>query len=49
MTGVSNGATVTGSTNANFRVNTTLTFAAVPAPGAVALMGLAGLVARRRK
>jgi hypothetical protein len=49
MTGVSNGATVTGSTNANFRVNSTLTFAAVPAPGAVALMGLAGLVARRRK
>jgi hypothetical protein len=49
MTGVSNGATVTGSTNASFRVNTTLTFAAIPAPGAVALMGLAGLVARRRK
>jgi len=49
MTGVSNGATVTGSTNANFRSNTTLTFAAVPAPGAAALVAIAGLVSRRRK
>jgi hypothetical protein len=49
MTGISNGATVAGSTNTNFRTNTTLTFAAIPAPGAAALLGLAGLVARRRK
>ena len=49
MTGVSNGATVSGSTNANFRVDSTLTFAQVPAPAAAALLGLAGLVTRRRK
>jgi hypothetical protein len=49
MTGVSNGATVSGSTNANFRVDSVLTFAQVPAPAAAALLGLAGLATRRRK
>ena len=50
MTGVSNGTTVAGSTNTNFRVNgVSLTFAAVPSPGAAALVALAGMVGRRRK
>jgi hypothetical protein len=49
MTGVSNGATVSGSTNASFRVDSVLTFAQVPAPAAAALLGLAGLATRRRK
>ena len=47
MTVVSDGVTKVGSTDANFRVNQSLTFA-VPAPGAVAAIGLAGLIGRRR-
>ena len=44
----SNGSIATGSTNPNFRVDQVLTFAAIPAPGAIALLGLAGLGGRRR-
>jgi hypothetical protein len=44
----SNGSIASGATNPNFRVDQVLTFAAVPAPGAVALLGLAGLGGRRR-
>jgi len=47
MTVISDGVTKTGSTDTNFRVNQSLTF--VPAPGAVALVGLAGLMSRRRR
>lgn len=47
--GKNNGTTtVTGATNPAYRYNQTLTFA-TPAPGAVALLGLAGLVSRRRR
>jgi hypothetical protein len=50
VAGKNNGVTtVTGATNAAYRYNQTLTFAAVPAPGAAALLGLAGLVGRRRR
>jgi len=49
IAGKNNGVTtVTGATNAAYRYNQTLTFA-VPAPGAAALVGLAGLVGRRRR
>ena len=49
VAGKNNGTTtVTGATNASYRYNQTLTFA-VPAPGAAALLGLAGLVGRRRR
>jgi len=49
IAGKNNGVTtVTGATNAAYRYNQTLTFA-VPAPGAAALLGLAGLVGRRRR
>jgi hypothetical protein len=49
IAGKNNGVTtVTGATNAAYRYNQTLTFA-VPAPGAAALIGLAGLVGRRRR
>ncbi|NBX26455.1 MAG: hypothetical protein EBQ99_10500 [Planctomycetes bacterium] len=47
MTGVSNGATVTGSTGANFRVHQALTFA-IPGPGSACLGLLAGMTRRRR-
>ncbi|MFM7807542.1 MAG: hypothetical protein ACKPEA_06370, partial [Planctomycetota bacterium] len=52
IAGKNNGVTtVTGATNAAYRYNQTLTFASapIPAPGAVALLGLAGLVGRRRR
>jgi hypothetical protein len=49
VAGKNNGVTtVTGATNAAYRYNQTLTFA-VPAPGAAALLGLAGLIGRRRR
>jgi len=49
VAGKNNGVTtVTGATNAAYRYNQTLNFA-VPAPGAAALLGLAGLVSRRRR
>jgi len=49
VAGKNNGVTtVTGATNAAYRYNQTLNFA-VPAPGAAALLGLAGLVGRRRR
>ena len=49
IAGKQNGTTTfTGSTSAAGRFNTTLNFA-VPAPGAVALLGLAGLGIRRRR
>lgn len=49
IAGRNNGVTtVTGATNAAYRYNQTLNFA-VPAPGAAALLGLAGLVGRRRR
>jgi len=48
VAGKNNGVTtVTGATNAAYRYNQTLTFA-VPAPGAAALVGMAGLLVRRR-
>jgi hypothetical protein len=47
--GKQNGTTTfTGATSTAGRFNYTLTFA-VPAPGAAALAGLAGLIGRRRK
>jgi len=49
MTAVSNGVTKTGSTDTNFRVSQSLTFASIPSPGSAALVALAGLVGRRRK
>jgi MYXO-CTERM domain-containing protein len=49
IAGKQNGTTTfTGSTSAAGRFNYTLAFA-VPAPGAVALAGLAGLIGRRRR
>jgi hypothetical protein len=48
IAGKQNGTTTfTGATSAAGRFNYTLTFA-VPAPGAAALVGLAGLLIRRR-
>ena len=41
--------TFTGATSAAGRFNSTLTFASVPAPGAAALLGLAGSLGRRRR
>ncbi|MGA1265933.1 MAG: hypothetical protein ACO32J_02000 [Phycisphaerales bacterium] len=50
MTVVSDGVTRSGSTNAAFRVDQSLTFAnTVPSPGAVALLGLSALVSGRRR
>ncbi len=50
MTVVSDGVTRSGSTNAAFRVDQSLTFAnAIPSPGAVALLGLSALVSGRRR
>jgi hypothetical protein len=50
MTVVSDGVTRSGSTNAAFRVDQTLTFAnTIPSPGAVALLGLSALVSGRRR
>ena len=49
VAGKNNGTTTfTGATQAAGRFNTTLNFA-VPAPGAAALVGLAGMVTRRRR
>jgi hypothetical protein len=48
MTVVSDGVTRSGSTNADFRVDQTLSFA-VPAPAALSVLGVAGLISRRRK
>jgi hypothetical protein len=48
MTVVSDGVTRSGSTNADFRVDQTLSFA-VPAPGAAALIAMAGGFIRRRR
>jgi len=49
IAGKQNGTTTfTGATNPAGRYNYTLTYA-VPAPGAIALVGLAGLVGRRRR
>jgi hypothetical protein len=49
IAGKQNGTTTfTGATNTAGRFNYTLNFA-VPAPGATALVGLAGLLIRRRK
>ena len=48
VAGKNNGSTTfTGATSSSGRFNYTLNFA-VPAPGAAALIGLAGLLARRR-
>jgi len=50
IAGKNNGATtVTGATNAAYRYDSTFTFASVPAPGAAALIGLAGAVSARRR
>ncbi|MFZ4723755.1 MAG: hypothetical protein ACOYMI_11475, partial [Phycisphaerales bacterium] len=49
IAGKQNGTTTfTGATSTAGRFNYTLAFA-VPAPGAVALVGLAGVIGRRRK
>jgi len=45
---VSDGVTKNGSTDANFRVSQSLTFAAVPGPGALAAVSLAAFLRRRR-
>jgi hypothetical protein len=49
MTVVSDGVTKSGSTDTAFRVDQTLTFANVPAPAALSVLGVAGLISRRRK
>jgi hypothetical protein len=49
MTVVSDGVTRSGSTSADFRVDQSLTFANVPAPAALSVLGVAGLISRRRK
>jgi xanthosine utilization system XapX-like protein len=50
IAGKNNGTTTfTGATQAAGRFNYTLTYASVPAPGAVALLGLAGMFSRRRR
>ena len=50
VAGKNNGTTTfTGATNAAGRFQTTLTFASIPAPGAAALVGLAGIMSRRRR
>jgi MYXO-CTERM domain-containing protein len=41
--------TRSGSTSADFRVDQSLTFANVPAPAALSVLGVAGLISRRRK
>ena len=49
VAGKNNGTTTfTGATSSAGRFNSTLTFASIPAPGAISLMGLAGLISRRR-
>jgi hypothetical protein len=49
IAGKNNGTTTfTGATQAAGRFDYTLTYA-VPAPGAAALMGLAGMISRRRR
>jgi hypothetical protein len=48
MTVVSDGVTRSGSTSADFRVDQALTYA-VPAPAALSVLGVAGLISRRRK
>ena len=49
VAGKNNGTTTfTGATQTAGRFNYTLTYAAVPAPGAAALVGLAGMIVRRR-
>ena len=49
VAGKQNGTTTfTGATSTAGRFNYTLTFASIPAPGAAALIGLAGMMARRR-
>jgi xanthosine utilization system XapX-like protein len=49
IAGKNNGTTTfTGATQAAGRFSYTLTYAAVPAPGAAALVGLAGMIVRRR-
>jgi MYXO-CTERM domain-containing protein len=50
VAGKNNGTTTfTGATQAAGRFNYTLTYASVPAPGAAALVGLAGVLSRRRR
>ena len=50
VAGKQNGSTTfTGATSSAGRFNSTLTFASIPAPGAAALVGLAGLLGRRRR
>ena len=50
VAGKNNGTTTfTGATSAAGRFQTTLTFASIPAPGAAALVGLAGALGRRRR
>jgi hypothetical protein len=50
IAGKNNGVvTVTGATNTAYRYDSTFTFASVPAPGAIALMGLAGMIGDRRR
>ena len=50
IAGKQNGTTTfTGATSTAGRFQSTLTFASIPAPGAAALVGLAGLIARRRQ
>ena len=50
VAGKNNGTTTfTGATQTAGRFNYTLTYAAVPAPGAAALVGLAGVFSRRRR
>jgi hypothetical protein len=47
-TAAETGTTFTGATTASYKVSQFFAFA-VPAPGAVTLLGAAGLLARRRR
>jgi hypothetical protein len=50
IAGKQNGTTTfTGATSTAGRFQSTLTFASIPAPGAAALVGLAGLISQRRR
>jgi hypothetical protein len=50
VAGKQNGTTTfTGATNTAGRFSKTLTYASLPAPGAAALVGIAGVLANRRR
>jgi hypothetical protein len=48
-TGPESGTTFTGAITASYKVSQFFAFQMVPTPGAVTLLGAAGLMARRRR